>query len=143
VALCCQTDEIAEYDCIYDLARSCFRPATGIDTAEVSGCPTAELETQLEAAGHDPALARCDTSWSVSAHATHQDPGPSGPDSACSTLSAAGVLDFWTCISLLTVADQRGFCLSKSADVQACPGELLEYQDACERLNEDLGMICG
>jgi len=142
VALCCQTAEVTVNDCIFDPGRSCFREVSGADIAPVDGCPEAQLQSDLAAAGYDTVLARCNTTWSNAAHDTHQDPGVAAADSACSLFAASGVIDFAECVGLLTVANRRGFCLSKSADVQVCPLTLPGYADACDTLNQDLGYSC-
>ena len=140
--MCCQTAEITAKDCIYDVARWCFRPVTGEDTSDVASCPDSMLEADLAGAGYDTVLARCSTSWSASAHDTHQDPGVSSGGSACNTLLGDGI-DFWSCVGQLTVASERGLCLAKSPTVQVCPTDLPDYVDACEKLNQDLGYTCG
>jgi hypothetical protein len=149
-ALCCQTTALEPEDCIFDVAQSCFRPVNGTDTAAVPGCPEAELQQRLVATGYDASLARCASDWSRSAHVTHQDPGVSGGSSACNTFTTVGI-DFWQCVATLTVADQRGFCLTKSPDVMICPTDLSDEQkiangiplDACTEMNNLMGYSCG
>jgi hypothetical protein len=151
VALCCQTTSLEPEDCIFDVGLQCFRPVNGNDTSMVASCPEAELQARLQATGYDISLARCQSSWSRSAHVTHQDPGVSGGQSACNTFAAAGVTDFWSCVSTLTVADQRGFCLTKSPDVQICPTDLSDADkiangiplDACTQMNLNMQYTCG
>jgi hypothetical protein len=151
-ALCCQTTALEPEDCIYDVGLSCFRPVNGTDTDEVPSCPVGDLQGVLQATGYDVALARCNSSWSRSAHVTHQDPGVSSGSSACSVLDAALTeIDFWGCVDTLTVADQRGFCLTKSPSVQVCPTDLADAEkiangiplDACTQMNLDMQLTCG
>lgn len=147
--MCCQNGELDPLDCIFDPAQGdagCFRPATGADTLLVDACPNTTLAQQLSAAGYDPVLARCQSDWALDAHVTHQDPGVGGQNSACRQFDAAGTVSFDECVASLTVADQRGFCLEKTATIQICPAALSDAEklaagiklDACTQLNIDL-----
>lgn len=150
-ALCCQTTALEPEDCIFDVGLACFRPVNGTDTTEVNSCPKADLELRLQATGYDAGLARCSSTWSRSAHVTHQDPGVSSGSSACMILAAAGATTFDDCLRTLTVADQRGFCLTKSPSVQVCPTDLSDAEkiaagiplDACTQMNLDMQYTCG
>src|SRR5690606_19514534 len=76
------------------------------------------------ATGHDiPAL----TVWAPGSHATHQDPN----GESCMIVAQGNNSVRDDCIRQLTVANQRGFCMS----VPFCPTEAETYLDACERLN--------
>lgn len=124
--VCCQIVELQFEDCVIDLAlgnSGCWRPVIGDDIAGLGG---------LDA-----------TSWSSSAHATHQD--PSG--TSCQTFVAGippSVLDssgvtaqelLIACFRRLGVADIRGHCSAANACPFADPG----YIDACEQRNLDEG----
>ena len=114
---CCQTVQLQEADCVRDPVDGTFRPVTGHDIGE----PT----------DFGPL-----TDWSGNAHATHQDPSGTacraiaGNPSDSELATNAVYLD---CVSTLTVANQRGFCLDLGGDV--CPVQRPGYIDACEQLN--------
>jgi hypothetical protein len=123
---CCQDVELTIDDCVLDPGlgtAGCWRPVTGLDIVGLGG---------LEA-----------TEWELYEHASHQDPGLP-PDGACETVIAGlppevDVEAFRAaCRKRLTVADQRGMCLSSAGLV--CPYEVPSYIDACEQLNVDAGL---
>lgn len=98
--VCCQTVELQPEDCVHDGTR--FRPVTGVD-----------VQNDL-------------TQWSPTSHATHQDPNGLGCDNF-----AGGDADIGAdCVGQLSVANQRGFCIS----VTACPLDPNDI-DACEAMN--------
>jgi hypothetical protein len=105
---CCQTVEITEKDCVRE-ENGVWRPVTGRDIG--SGGST-------------------DTNWSGGSHDTHQDPGGEG----CEEFSAGDKTIYDACVDQLSVADQRGFCMSLAPGV-LCPTEAETYIDACEMLN--------
>lgn len=102
---CCQTVEITEADCVQD-SDGTWRPATGND------------------------ISRGLTNWSPGRHDTHQDPNGIG----CEQFAAGDMTIFNECVAELTVANQRGFCMSLQPG-QYCPTSLDTFIDACERLN--------
>ena len=130
---CCQTVELEVEDCTFDPSAQCWRPARGIDI----------LNSEIQ----DP--------WSVSTHATHQDPGPVAENGACRVFARGasqqlGLVedDVWkACLKKLTVADQRGFCL---ADPQGlgCPLDAVDvagnpvHIDVCTQRNINEGYSC-
>lgn len=103
-AKCCQTVAMEPNDCVRDNATGVRRPVTGADV-------------YAEGAGVTPS-----TDWRPSAHSTHQD--PSG--TSCSTfVGGSSSTPPRSCVSLLTVANQRGFCMPSGFecgdfDDQAC-----------------------
>jgi len=120
-AFCCQTGEITEKDCVLDPALGidgCYRPTTGGDIDGLGGLGS--------------------TSWSPSAHDTHQDPN----GGACEAFveDVGGDMDLLlACFSKLGVANQRGLCTPAGGATEAsavCPLASSAYVDACEQLNE-------
>jgi hypothetical protein len=107
--VCCQTVEITERDCVND---GTFRPVTGMDIG--------------------PADEGGLTQWTPGQHDTHQDPNGIG----CAQFAKGNKMspEFQDCVSRLTVANQRGFCMSLGQN-QACPTASEMYIDACEALN--------
>ncbi len=115
---CCQTVQLQEADCIRDPVEGTFRPVTGHDIRERN-----EAGMAL-------------TDWSPAAHATHQDPSGTACRALAGEPSDAELSTdpvYLDCISTLTVANQRGFCLDLGGDV--CPVQRPDYVDACERLD--------
>jgi hypothetical protein len=114
--VCCETQELGDLDCEVDPSlgdMGCYRPVTGSDIAGLGGLNS--------------------STWSSSAHDTHQSPNGKG----CIAFVAAngGGEDLQNeCFRRLSVANQRGFCQSG-----ACPLDVPEYRDACERLNDAEG----
>jgi hypothetical protein len=118
--VCCQTVELEDKDCVMDGETGLWRPVNGNDIVDDGEVPP--------------------TDWGNATHATHQDPG----GRAC----GPGTADFLDCVRNLTVADQRGFCMSLkrgtpgvSAD-QVCPTDprpVAEggagYLSVCDRKN--------
>jgi len=109
---CCQTFELGDRDCVIEEGSTMWRPVTGADIGEQTVTPV--------------------TNWNAVAHDTHQDPN----GTVC--LEYAGgepaTTEFQECIRHLTVADQRGFCMSFQSASQ-CPGNDPTYVDACEAMN--------
>lgn len=117
--VCCQTVELGEKDCALDPDlgdNGCWRPVTGGD---INGFGGLDVST-----------------WSSSAHDTHQDPNGKG----CTAFVAATPgADAEECFRRLSVADQRGFCQSG-----VCPLTDPAYRDACEQKNDAEGRSgCG
>jgi hypothetical protein len=121
-SLCCQTVEMGALDCVLD--DGCWRPARGEDiyAPNVAGS---------WGQGPDP--------WAPVTHETHQDPGGHG----CRAFAQGNAAAEQDCFTQLSVADQRGMCLTLSAKVQACPLTDPGYIDPCERLNIQEGRSCG
>lgn len=122
--VCCQTVELGEKDCVQD-KEGLWRPVTGADIGATG------------AAAVVPA-----TNWNNIAHDTHQDPnGTVCTAYAATTSDPQGT--FTECIRHLTVADQRGFCMSLQAG-QVCPTDPdpppmgAGYISICDRKN---GMV--
>jgi hypothetical protein len=120
--VCCQTVELGDKDCVQDTSTMKWRPVTGED---------------IGASGVVPA-----TNWNNVAHETHQDPN----GSVCLGLNGNDPHSdgFAECIRHLTVANQRGFCMSLQA-MQVCPTDPRPvamggagYISACDRKN---GMV--
>jgi len=107
---CCQTVELDEADCVLDEETGCYRPARGDDIVERG----------------DP--------WDKSSHETHQDPGRQ----ACMDLAGGGSVELEDCYRQLSVADQRGYCMSLAPGV-LCPTAEPSYRSACDQLNLDAG----
>lgn len=106
--VCCQTVELEQKDCILDPDTNMYRPVTGADII----------------AGR--------SQWRPADHETHQDPN----GGSCLAL-AGGDQDnptYLDCVSQLSVADQRGFCMALAVG-QGCPTEQPGYVDACTALN--------
>ena len=103
--VCCQTRELDPLDCVSDGAGG-FRPVTGEDIGAL-------------------------TDWNPASHATHQDPaGIRSAEIANDDVQSDVFID---CISQLTVANQRGFCMAL-APGQACPTQQPSYVDACSAM---------
>lgn len=104
--VCCQTVELEASDCVPS-SEGGFRPVTGSDI--LAGV----------------------TDWRPAAHATHQDPNGSN----CLALAGndSGSAVFQDCVSQLSVADQRGFCMALGP-MQTCPTAAPTYIDACTQL---------
>lgn len=120
--VCCQTQELGDLDCVLDPSlgnNGCWRPITGSDITGLGG---------LNA-----------TNWSSSAHDTHQGPNGSGCKDFVALADPNNKDLERACFSRLNVANQRGFCQSG-----ACPLDVPEYRDACERKNDAEGRSgCG
>ena len=103
--VCCQTVALEQNDCVNDGGG--FRPVTGEDIGTL-------------------------TDWRPAAHSTHQDPNGDG----CIGLAGGNTNSstFQDCVRQLSVANQRGFCMSLGPG-QACPTEQPTFIDACEALN--------
>lgn len=122
-SICCQTVEITAQDCVFD---GCWRPADGSDVND----PGVQGLNFPPGTG-DP--------WNATTHDTHQDPG----GGQCTAFSLGDPDAKNACFSALTVADQRGFCLSvMPPNVLQCPLDVAGYIDACEQLNIQDG-LCG
>jgi len=107
--VCCQTRAMGEKDCVVDPDSGMWRPVTGKDYApDGSGL----------------------TFWTPQEHATHQDPGLQG----CTQFALGDQAVYTDCIDQLTVANQRGYCMSL-APGELCPAAEPDYIDACEQLN--------
>lgn len=107
--VCCQVHELHDEDCVEE--DGVWRPVTGADIGSVNVTPP--------------------TNWNEASHVTHQDPN------GLVCLAFAGDQfgqDFAECVRHLTVADQRGFCMSLEPG-QICPGAAPSYVDACEAKN--------
>jgi hypothetical protein len=109
---CCQTVELAGSDCVLDEETGCHRPARGQDIIELG----------------DP--------WDADAHETHQDPGLH----ACAEIAeGGGQAALEDCYRQLSVADQRGYCMSLHPEA-VCPAEKPSYLSACDELNLQAGL---
>lgn len=119
--MCCQTVELGDKDCVQETDSGVWRPVTGADICT----PTANNPCPIVPA----------TNWNNVAHATHQDPN----GTVCAAVSGgAGTAKFAECIKHLTVADQRGFCMSDKDDQGlplVCPTKQPTYVDACTAKN--------
>lgn len=109
--VCCQTVELGDKDCVLPEGSSTWRPVSGEDIGE--------------GGGPDHVTPR--TNWNAVAHDTHQDPN----GTVCAQAFGAGTDGFNECITHLTVANQRGFCMGLGPG-QGCPVDAVTYQDACE-----------
>ncbi len=105
--VCCQVRELEPEDCIIDPNTGLYRPVDGDDIG-------------------------VSTVWRPSDHATHQDVN----GSTCLALAGGDASSpvFQDCIRQLSVADQRGFCMSLNAG-QSCPADQPTYINACDLLN--------
>lgn len=112
--VCCQTVELDPADCVMG-DDGMWRPVSGADIPDL-------------------------TNWGPDRHATHQDPGGTG----CRTFAGGDMASdlFNDCVSNLSVADQRGFCMAL-APSQACPTEAPGYLDACTQINMGLLPVPG
>ncbi|MCH9687698.1 MAG: hypothetical protein K0V04_40080 [Deltaproteobacteria bacterium] len=104
--VCCQTVAMEAADCVQG-SDGAFRPVTGADI---------------------PAL----TSWTPGQHATHQDPNGDGCLGLAGGSNTSPV--FADCVAQLSVANQRGFCMSLGAN-QTCPTAQPGFIDACTQRN--------
>lgn len=120
-AICCQTVELDVRDCV--LQDGCWRPAVGDDIFAVDVSGTWGM-------GPDP--------WKAATHETHQDPGGVG----CAAFAQGDPDAEADCYRQLSVADQRGFCLALSPEVQFCPLTSPTYMDACQVRNLNEGRSC-
>jgi hypothetical protein len=117
--VCCQTVELGTKDCVQE--DGSWRPVTGADIGSTAIVPT--------------------TNWNNVAHDTHQDPN----GTVCLAFAGgnAGSDTFKECIRHLTVANQRGYCMSLQPG-QVCPTDPRPipmgagYISACDRMN---GMV--
>lgn len=111
--VCCQTTELGAKDCVQE--NGVWRPVTGED---------------IGATGVEPS-----TNWNNAAHDTHQDPN----GLVCAAVTGgAGTAAFNECIKGLTVASQRGFCMTLGAG-QLCPADPSgpdPYRSVCDLMNE-------
>ena len=105
--VCCQTVELGAEDCVQDPVTGLYRPITGDDIGTLS-------------------------TWRPGDHQTHQDPNGSNCLAIAGGDSSSDV--FQDCVRQLSVANQRGFCMSLGAG-QVCPHADPSYVDACEQLN--------
>ncbi len=95
--VCCQTVELGDKDCVQE--GGVWRPVTGADIGDKDVVPN--------------------TVWNGVAHDTHQDPN----GTVCAAVSGGSDPTneaFAECIKHLTVANQRGFCMSLGPG-QVCP----------------------
>ncbi|MFO0635290.1 MAG: hypothetical protein U0168_20780 [Nannocystaceae bacterium] len=117
--VCCQTVELGEKDCVQEVSSGKWRPVSGEDICtptEGHPCPTV------------PA-----TNWNNVAHDTHQD--PNGTVCLQTAGGDAGSAAFQECITHLTVANQRGFCMALGPG-QACPTDpATGYRNICDIKN--------
>jgi len=104
--ICCQTVDLGPKDCVQEDGGP-WRPVSGADIGNDAVVPA--------------------TTWNAVAHDTHQDPN----GTVCTALFGQGSAEWLECITNLSVADQRGYCLS----AQVCPTDQPTYIDACEQLN--------
>lgn len=117
--VCCQTVELGEKDCVQDVASGTWRPVTGEDICSPRPgveCPTVPT-----------------TNWNNVAHDTHQDPN----GTVCLSVSGGNQESaaFQECITHLTVANQRGFCMSLGPG-QICPTDpTTGYRSVCDIKN--------
>lgn len=103
--VCCQAHELQPEDCVQDEDGN-WRPVTGHDIGGLS-------------------------TWAPGEHTTHQDPN----GTVCSSLGPPTSPEFIDCVRQLTVADQRGVCMSLAVG-QGCPLQQPGYQSACDLLNQ-------
>jgi hypothetical protein len=126
--VCCQTVEVADKDCVQETDSGTWRPVTGADICT----PTPSNPCSIVPA----------TNWNNVAHETHQDPN----GTVCAAVSGgAGTAAFNECITHLTVADQRGFCMGLGPG-QACPTDPnppISYRNACVAKNGTPPMMGG
>jgi hypothetical protein len=108
-AVCCQTVEMGDTDCVLD------------DTLGTAGCYRAVRGTDIPSK----------TNWAPGTHETMQD--PSG--TFCSQWAGGDTSKRDACYDGLSVANQRGFCLARSAGASSCPLDNQAYVDACEERN--------
>jgi hypothetical protein len=107
--VCCQTVELEDKDCVQE--DGVWRAVSGADIGDGDVVPA--------------------TNWNNVAHATHQDPN----GTVCAAVSGgAGTAAFAECITHLSVADQRGFCMGLQAG-QQCPTTQPTYVNACAAKN--------
>lgn len=108
--VCCQTVELEDKDCVQE--NGVWRAVTGADIGDKDVVPL--------------------TNWNNVAHATHQDPN----GTVCLALAGGDTKStaFIECITHLTVADQRGFCMGLQAG-QQCPTKQPTYVDVCTAKN--------
>lgn len=110
--VCCQTVELGDRDCVQE--DGVWRAVSGADIGKNDIVPI--------------------TNWNNVAHDTHQDPN----GSVCAGISGGASGEaFLECITHLTVADQRGFCMAL-APGQACPASsaaIPPYVSICEAKN--------
>ena len=118
--------ELGDKDCVVPDGESTWRPVTGADIGSPGVSPV--------------------TNWNAVAHNTHQDPNGTvcAATAGCSGATCKGNTDFAECISHLTVANQRGFCMGLRPPNPAAgdPGQKCltsdptfsntAFQDACE-----------
>jgi hypothetical protein len=110
--VCCQTVELHEDDCVRDADTNLMRPADGRD-----------------------ALASLDggTRWNPTRDSTHQDPHF---DVCAAHAGDRTGPEFLECISHLTTANQRGYCMSLQPG-QVCPTEPeTGYRSVCDEMND-------
>jgi hypothetical protein len=110
--VCCQTVQLEAPDCIQD--GDTWRPVTGADILAMR------------------------TDWARGRHPTAQDPGGEG----CRTFTGQTNIEnenLQDCYSLLTVADQRGFCMALQGG--ACPTDPdppVNFVDVCKQITMGL-----
>jgi hypothetical protein len=115
--VCCQTTELGENDCVQE--NGVWRAVTGEDIGNGGVVPT--------------------TNWNNAAHDTHQDPN----GTVCAALASdPQSVEFRACIEGLSVANQRGFCMSLGAG-QSCPADPTPppgsgpgYRSVCDLMND-------
>jgi hypothetical protein len=136
--LCCQTVELDFTDCVFDENLTCFRPVTGLDLG-VTGNNPPPL-SRVDSSGN--VITGSSVNWIGGDHATMQ--GPDGD--ACTTFAGGDKSSvLWSeCVRSLSVANQRGYCLSRddSNGIATCPLTSTSYVDACEQLNNANGLSC-
>ncbi len=114
--VCCQTIELGEKDCVQE--DGVWRAVTGEDIGNPNVVPR--------------------TNWNNVAHDTHQDPN----GTVCLAYAGGDPAsdEFTTCIQGLSVASQRGFCMSLGPG-QVCPSDRdpppagAGYRDVCDLMN--------
>jgi len=127
-SLCCQTVELETSDCVFDSNANCFRPVTGQDI-QTSGIERID----------DDGVRVGPVNWAAGDHDTMQDPNGTN----CKTYAAGDSSAQTACFRALNVASARGFCLTRSASVTACPLVNPAYIDPCEELNaQNGGLSC-
>jgi hypothetical protein len=118
--VCCQTVQLDAKDCVVDPMSGMYRPVTGAD-----------IGVRYENGS-------VVTDWSPGAHFTHQDPSGTGCIGFAGGMNTGAV--FEGCVSQLTVADQRGFCMALGPG-QVCPTVQPGFVDACTALNNGGAMV--
>ncbi|RMG93880.1 MAG: hypothetical protein D6705_17560 [Deltaproteobacteria bacterium] len=113
-AMCCQTAEITERDCVQDPNTGQWRPVTGADV--FAGL----------------------SNWSPAAHDTHQDPG----GTVCLAFAGGDQSSqaFRDCLEAVGVANRRGFCMAACPPEN--PVVNPNYRSPCDCLNNPSDPFC-